>query len=120
MKKASLSGFVKNLLSRRIWDLYENRLQHQLSGITCHSFEKTLIIVLEGTVTKPEKLLNGINQRRMAQQIRSVIDNATKHQIRLLIEEVMEVKVIDFLSDTTIETARTMAIAIFEGQLNEE
>ncbi|NJL84438.1 MAG: DUF2294 domain-containing protein [Chloroflexaceae bacterium] len=113
-----MSESITSHLSTRIRELYEHELDHQVSAINYHLFDQTLILILEGTVTPPEQLLTRISQKDLARQVRDVLDRLVQPQIRTLIEEVMNVEVVDFLSDTAIESGRTGAIAIFEFRPN--
>jgi uncharacterized protein YbcI len=108
---------IENLLSQKIQNVYRNQLEHQLDNISCKLFDRTLVIVLEGTVTSSERLLKN-SDRQLAEQVREAIDNVIQPQIKEIIEEVLKVKVIDFLSDTTIDNNLTGAIAMFEFQPN--
>ena len=103
---------LESILSERIQNLYQKQLQHEIKDITYHFFENTLIIMMEGTLTPPEQLLNENQHQQLAKQVREVIDRLIQPQIRISIEQVMDVKVVDFLCDTTIDTSRTGAIAI--------
>ena len=105
---------IKKLLSRKIQAVYQERLEHQLDNISYKLFDYTLILILEGIITSPEELLRNSDRANLAKQVREVIDRAIQPQIKDIIEEVLEVKVVDFLSDTTIEQNLTGAIAIFE------
>jgi uncharacterized protein YbcI len=105
---------LEKLLSQRIRDIYKYQLKHQLDNISYRLFDQTLIVIIEGTVTPPEKLLNDRDRTSLAKEVRQAIDSIIQPQIRNTIEEVMNVKVVDFLSDTTIDNNCTGAIAIFE------
>ena len=74
----------------------------------------TLIIMLEGTITLPEKLLKNNDRHCLAEEVRKLIDSIIHPQIQSSIEDILNVRVVDFLSDTTIEQNMTGAIAIFE------
>ncbi len=103
---------LETILSERIQNLYQKQLQHQIEEITYHFFDNTLIIMMEGTLTQAEQLLNENQHQQLAKQVREVIDKLIQPKIITSIEEVMDVKVVDFLCDTTIDTSRTGAIAI--------
>ncbi len=105
---------IETLLSQKIKDVYQDKLEHQLDNISYRLFERTLIIMMEGTITSPEKLLKSSARLDLAKQVRESIDSVIHPQIKDIIEEVLNVKVIDFLSDTTIDNDLTGAIAIFE------
>ncbi len=102
------------ILFQKIKDVYQEELEQQLDNISYKLFDRTLVITLEGIETLPEKLLKANNRYDLAQQVRKVIDSVINPQIKNIIEEVLDVKVIDFLSDTTIDNNITGAIAIFE------
>lgn len=104
---------IETLLSPKIHSLYLERLQHELCGINFHWFENKLILVLEGTVTKTEKLLYQNHHQELADRVRKIIDEMILPEIKIAIEQTMNVSVVDFLSDTTIDTSRTGVIAIF-------
>ena len=110
---------IESLLSQRIKDVYRNQLEHQLDNISYKLFDRTLIIMLEGTITSPEKLLKNHDCYGLAEQVREAIDRVIHPQIRDIIEEALNVKVIDFLSDTTIDNNLTGAIAVFELKSND-
>lgn len=105
---------LKTLLSQRIKDIYRSRLAHKPGEITYQLFPDKLIIVVEDSVTQPEQLLNQTNQKELAKEVRSVLDQVFQSQLRELIEQSMDVTIADFLLDTTISTGRTGAIAIFD------
>lgn len=105
---------IESLLSQKIKEVYRDCLEHKLNNISYKLFDHTLIVTLEGTVTSPEKLLKDNNRHDLAIQIRTIIDNMIHPQIQNIIEEVLNVKVVDYLSDTTIDNDLTGAIAIFE------
>ena len=105
---------VESLLSQRIKNIYQNQLEHKLNNISYKLFDRTLIIVLEGTITSPEKLVRDNDRFYLAKRIRESIDSVINPQIKNSIEDIFNVKVVDFLSDTTIEREMTGAIAIFE------
>jgi uncharacterized protein YbcI len=48
----------------------------------------------------------------LAQQVRSELDEAIQPQLKALIEEVLDVEVLDLLSDATLQTGRTGIIAV--------
>jgi uncharacterized protein YbcI len=114
MTKANLTPEqLEPLLSKQIEDLYFNVLQHQLSEIAYKWFDDKLVVIIEGTVTQAEKLLYQSDRKHLARQVRSVINKIILPQIKSAIEEVTNATVGDFLGDTTIDTGRTGAIAIF-------
>ena len=107
---------LKQQLSQHIKKIYQNCLAHEPKEITYQLFPDKLIIIMEDSVTQPERLLDQSNQQNLAKEVRSVLDQIFQPQLRELIEQSMDVKIADFLFDTTISTGRTGAIAIFELQ----
>ncbi len=105
---------IESLLSRKIKDVYRDRLEHKLDSLSYRLFDRTLVITLEGIITSPEKLLQENDRLDLAKQVREAIDRIIHPQIQDIIEEVLDVKVVDYLSDTTIDNDITGAIAIFE------
>lgn len=105
---------IESLLSRKIRNVYRERLEHKLNNISYKLFDRTLVIILEGTTTSPEQLLKENDRLDLAKQVREAIDRLIHPQIQDIIEEVLDVKVVDYLSDTTIDNDMTGAIAIFE------
>ncbi len=105
---------MESILSQKIKDIYQEQLDHQLDNISYKLFDSTLIIMLEGSITSAEKLLNENDRSHLAEQVRAAIDRVIQPQIQSVIEEVLNVKIVDFLSDTTIDNDITGAIAIFE------
>jgi uncharacterized protein YbcI len=110
---------IKKNLDRNIRNIYQERLKHQLNKISFHLFDDTLIIFIEGTVTCSEKLLQKNDGILLARQVRKAIDRVIQPQIESAIEQVMNVRVIDFLSDTTIDNNCSFAIAILDTSKSE-
>lgn len=115
MKQTNLAN-AEEVIGQQIKQIYIQQLEQELSRISCRIFDQVLILVLEGVITPPENLLNQNNNLRLVSQVRSVFDQMIQDQIKVLIEQTLNVTVIDFLFDTGIENSRTGAIVIFEFQ----
>jgi len=113
-RKAVKIEKVESILSQKITDVYQSKLEHQPEDISYKLFDHTLIITLSGIITSPEKLLQANEHYSLAKQVRETVDNIIHPQIKEIVEEVLDVKVVDFLSDTTIDHNITGAIAVFE------
>ena len=50
-------GQLKRAVSQKMQALYQQYLGHQPSKVTCQLFDEKLAIVLEDSVTQPERLL---------------------------------------------------------------
>lgn len=107
-------GQLERLLSQRLQALYRSQLGHQPGKVTCQLFDEKLAIIVEDSITPPEQLLANSGQGELAEQVRSDLDKAIQPQIKAMIEEVLNVAVLDILSDATMETGRTGIIAILD------
>lgn len=106
------SGQLERTLSGRIQTLYCAYLEHQPAEVVCQLFENKVAIVLENSITPPVQLLVKHGKQQLAQQVRSNIKQALEPQLKILIEEVLGVPVIDLLSDAKLESGRTGTIAV--------
>ncbi len=105
---------IESRLSDNIKDIYREQLEHKLDKVSYQLFEQTLVITLDGIITSSEKLLKDYDRLDLAKQVRKTIDSIINPQIKEIIEEVLDVNVVDYLSDTTIDNNMTGAIAVFE------
>lgn len=106
------AGQLERSLSQKLQTLYRKELGHSPERIVCQLFETKLAIILEGSITQPEKFLANDGQTELAEQVRDRIDEAIRPQLKDLVEEVLGVAVIDILSDATLETERTGLIVV--------
>lgn len=107
-------GQLERLLSQRLQALYREQLGHQPSKVSCQLFDEKVAIIVEDSITPPEQLLANTGQAELAQQVRADLDKAIQPQLKEVIEEVLNVNVLDLLSDATIETGRTGIIAVLD------
>ena len=103
---------LEEVLSQRIQILYTQKLGHQPSNVTCQLFNEQLAIVIEGSVTQPEKVLLNQGHTELAQQVRLDLTKVIQTEMQQIIEDVLSVPVIDLLSDATLKTGRTGLIVI--------
>ncbi len=108
-------GQLERELSQKMQALYKTHLGHQPSKVTCQLFDSKLAIVLEDSVTQPEKLLVEEGQLELAEQVRADLNQAMQPQIKSMVEDVLAVDVLDLLSDATLETSRTGMIIILSN-----
>lgn len=108
-------GQTERTLSQRLQALYRSQLGHQPGKVTCQLFDETLAVVIEDSMTQPEKLLAAEGQTDRAEQVRSDLDQAIRPHIKSLVEEVLSVNVLDILSDATLQTGRTGIIVILDN-----
>ncbi len=107
-------GQLERSLSQRLQAFYRDHLGHQPDKVTCQLFDEKLAVIIENSITPPEQLLADRGQTELAEQVRSELDDAIQPQLKVLIEEVLGVSVVDLLTDATIETGRTGIIAVLE------
>ncbi|WNZ23413.1 DUF2294 domain-containing protein [Leptolyngbya sp. NK1-12] len=107
-------GQAERALSQQIQALYRDQLGHRPGKITCQLFDEKLAIVIEDSVTQPEQLLAEDGNIELAEQVREDLDSAIRPRLKSLIETVLQVNVLDLLSDATLETGRTGMIVVLE------
>ncbi len=105
-------GQLEREISQKMQALYKTQLGHQPSKVTCQLFDSKLAIILEDSVTQPEKLLVEEGQLELAEKVRADLNQAMQPQIKSMVEDVLAVDVLDLLSDATLETKRTGMIVI--------
>mgnify|MGYP002777182077 CR=1 FL=1 len=105
-------GQLERTLSQKIQALYRTQLGHRLGEVDCQIFDQKIAIVLENSLTQPEQLLAHQGNQELVLELHSNLDEAMRPQLTQLIEEVVGVSVVDFMSDATLETERTGMIAI--------
>jgi uncharacterized protein YbcI len=105
-------GQLERTLSQHIQAFYRNNLGHQPSKVTCQLFDQKLAIIMENSITVAEELLATKGNERLAEEVRSTLDETIKPQLKALIEKILQVEVVDLLSDATLETSRTGIIAV--------
>ena len=103
---------LEKVLSQRIQTLYSQKLGHEPTHVSCELFNEQLAIVIEGSVTQPEKVLLNNGNPELAQQVRLDLNKVIQTEMQQIIEDVLDVHVIDVLSDATLETGRTGLIVI--------
>jgi uncharacterized protein YbcI len=99
-------------LQMHLQTFYQNWLGHQPSHISCHLSDTTLAIIIQNSITKPEKLLLEHGQRELVQRVRHSLERLMRPQFKALIEQRTHVKVVDLLMDTHLRTSQTSIIAI--------
>ncbi|MFW6359732.1 MAG: DUF2294 domain-containing protein [Chroococcales cyanobacterium] len=107
-------GQLERALSQRIQKLYREKLGHQPGKIMCQIFDQKVAIVIENSMTATEALLAENNKFHLAQQVRLDVNQLIQQDLKELIEEVLQVSVLDLLSDAKLKTKRSGIIAILE------
>lgn len=108
-------GQLERTLSQSIQALYRQELGQQPSKVTCQLFDSKLAVIVENSITAAEQILAEEGQNELAEQVRSSLEEVTKPRLKELIEEILDIKVTDLLSDSTLETGRTGVIAVLDN-----
>lgn len=113
-EKSSLPtiGQLERRLSQKVQAFYREHLGQQPSKVTCQIFGTKVAFVLEDSVTKPEQVLVDEGKEDLAEQVRQDLDQVLQPQLKDLIQEIVEVEVVDLLSDSALDTKRGGIIAI--------
>jgi len=105
-------GELQRTLSQTIQALYRNYLEHQPTRVTCQLLDTKLVIVLEDVLTQTETLLQDNGHKELAETVRDKIDSSLEPLLQEEIERILEVQVVDMLSDVTLETGRSAVVVI--------
>jgi uncharacterized protein YbcI len=105
-------GQIERNLSQKIQAVYREHLGHSPSKVTCQLFDEKLAIVIENSITQPEQLLAEEGQTELVEQIRVDLKDAIRPKLKDAIAEVLDIEVLDLLSDADIESGRTGIIAV--------
>jgi len=105
-------GQLERSLSQRLQKLYRDHLGHSTGKVTCQLSDDKLTIVVESSLTQPEQLLLQESDAQKVEQIRAELDSAFRPKLIELLEEVLDLEVVDLMSDTTLETGRTGFVII--------
>lgn len=105
-------GQLEREISQKVQALYKKHLGHQPSKVTCQLFDEKLAIILENSVTQPEQLLAEEGQVELAKQVRTDLNQAMQPQVKALVKEILQVEVLDVLSDAALSSGRTGIIMV--------
>jgi len=105
-------GQLQRRLSQEIQALYRQQLGHRSGKVSCQLFNEKLTIIIEESITKPERLLSRESDNALVEQVHADLDEAIRPEMKQLIESILEREVVDLMSDASLETGRTGIIAI--------
>lgn len=109
------AGQLEREVSQKVQALYKQKLGHQTGRVTCQLFDSKVAIILENSITRPIELLLEENQREIAEQIRNDLNSALHPLVIALISSILDVEVIDLLSDTSLSTGRTAIVGVLSS-----
>lgn len=109
-------GQLERALSQKIQKLYREHLAHSTGKVSCQLFNEKITIIVENSLTQPEQLLlRKQGDPELVEKVRSDLDAVIRPDIMAAIEETLNRKVEDLISDTTLKTGRTGIIVILEA-----
>ena len=109
-------GQLERSLSQQFQKLYREHLDHNTGKISCRLFDDKLTIIVEDALTQPERLLleNGNSDR--VEKLHNDLSRLVRPQLVELVETVLGREVVDLMSDTTLETARTGLVIVLSDR----
>jgi uncharacterized protein YbcI len=115
-KKLLTRGQLERSISQRIQTLYCEQLGHRPDRVTCDIVDDRIHVIMENAITQAEQLLSNTGKEELIEQVRLELEQAIEPMLKELIEEVVGIKVVDLLSDTTLETGRSGMIVVLSGK----
>ncbi|MEA5450588.1 DUF2294 domain-containing protein [Leptolyngbya sp. CCNP1308] len=106
------AGQLQRHLTQQFQRLYREQLNHATGKITCQIIDEKLLLVIEDSVTKPEQLLVQNGDAALAEQVRADLAMALRPQIVEIAEQTLDRKVVDIMTDATLETGRTGIVIV--------
>ena len=107
-------GQLERALSQRIQALYREQLDHQPGRVICQLFAEEIAIIIEDSITQPERLLVESGQTELVERFRDNINDAIRPSLIAAIEEILNVSVVDIMGDVTFKTDRMGLIVVLE------
>lgn len=104
--------FLEQQIEERVQHWYTNHLGHTHVKVCCHIFGNKLMIVLDEAVTQPERLLVASGRLDFAQQMHTALDQILRLHLQQTIESLTQVRIVDLLTATQLDTERTSIVAI--------
>lgn len=114
-KTLPTSGQIERELAQKIQKFYHQELEHLPSKVTCQLFGNQLAIIIEDAVTAVQKTLANVSDNgNTIKQLNRAINQTIKSKLKILIQEILEIKVKDILFDSTLKSNLTGAIVVLE------
>ncbi|MEM7553462.1 MAG: Na-translocating system protein MpsC family protein [Cyanobacteria bacterium P01_A01_bin.84] len=116
------SNFVaaktEEILSQNLQSLFLNQLSHEPEEINCDFFTDRLVITIKNVLTKPEQLLICHGYTETAKKIRNSIEEILKPQLKIIIEEFVDVQTTQILFATYLDSNYMSLIVFFDKDLD--
>lgn len=118
MEEQSLPNYslLEETLSYKIRDLYIKQLGHAPQQVVCNLSDNSLTIVIEHPITPPERILIENHKNKLAEEVSWNLYKALEPQLKVLIEGVVRVSVVDLLGTSSIDSDRTSIIAVLAAR----
>ncbi len=111
-------GQIEREISQRVQALYNSHIGQRPQPVICHTFDTEIVITLEKSVTQTEQTLLINGYANLAEEVQAALHQIIKPQIKDLVEQVTQRRVLDVVSNTSFTIGRT-SIVIFLEQLPE-
>ncbi|MEM6500786.1 MAG: DUF2294 domain-containing protein [Cyanobacteria bacterium P01_C01_bin.89] len=108
------AGQLEREISQRVNALYRSELSHQPGKITCQLFENKAVIVIEKSISRPEQLLKEHAKDDVAEDAHAGIKAFFREKVRESIEDLLQVKVLDTLFDSSLESHLSSVVVVLE------
>lgn len=109
-------SLLEQTLSQQIQDLYVSQLGHSPDKIVCNLLDRSLTIIVEHPITPPERILIESHKNDLAEEVGWNLYKAIEPRLKVLIEEVVRVPVVDLIGSSSIDSDRTSIIAVLAAQ----
>ena len=107
-------GQLERQLSQGVQALYRSQFGHLPHKVVCHLFADKIAIIAEGTTTALEQILKNNSQSDLAFDIRAAINETFTIEVKQKIKEIIDLEVIDLVSDSSLDSGYFGAIAFLE------
>ncbi|MEL6442536.1 MAG: DUF2294 domain-containing protein [Cyanobacteria bacterium J06621_8] len=108
-------GQLERQLSQTLQSMYRKQFGHLPSKISCHIFADKVAIVAENTATSVEKILFQNFRLDLARNIRLAMSQAFTEQVKAVITDILQVRVVDTIADSTSDGNYLGMIVFLEG-----
>ena len=105
-------GEMERSLSQSVQAFYRNKLGCRTEKVSCHILNEQVAIAIRNPITPLENLLNNSADDSFVRDLRDRIDTIIKEDLIVIIEEILDVRVIAMTIDTTIHNNLTGIVAL--------
>ena len=109
-------GQLQRQLSQTIQSLYRLQFGHLPRKVVCHIFADKVAIIAEDTVTGIEQILLENSKPDLAYSVRKAINTAFTAYVKQQVADILQIEVIDVLSDSTLDSGHLGIIVFLKNQ----